>query len=565
MRPALAALAALLWASVAGAATVAVDPVNGRDEAGCGQAIPCRTYGYATASRRIEPGDTISLAPGTYRERIVLRATGTLERPVSLSCSGQPGSCVISGEGQPVVPWDALVIVRGAFVAVSRLSVERVPAGMYGIALVDSHHVELRGLRLDGKGSSGGSLIVTSGRNDWVTLARSSLTNCPAGSTGCTYWRNVSHLAVVGNEFGPVAGGGNYDCNTIIGTTIGLVDGNTCRDSVDGFDEGMDSAGVKLDRVVVRYNRVVGKVTGRAFPISGQYDSTNTLVTGANSGYKNLAQIDQGSCLQAYGGAQDLLLAHNTCVTTGGYGSGIWLETEWDRWVQRVAVRYNLLDSPVASWTPMVVLGSTASTVRACPADAPCPVVGNVIDARERSADSPAVSWAPSAGGAGAVETYSLADWSTRWNSVAGNSGNRRTDAKVALRSGWQFDPRNLAPVAGSPLVDAAEPFCRATSAGTGTAVPVTCTTDPRVLFPVAADFYRVAQNDCFYGTRAIDPTGAGCFDVQVEGCGRRRATVASGSSVSLAGPPCSWKAGAIVHVPYEGAKPDIGALEVRL
>ena len=141
---------AVLWASMAGAATVAVDSVTGRDEAGCGQAVPCRTYGYAVTDRKIEPGDTISLAPGTYRERIILRATGTSERPVSLTCSGLPGSCVISGEGQPVVPWDALVIVRGAFVAVSRLSVERIPAGMYGLALVDSHHVELRALRLSG-------------------------------------------------------------------------------------------------------------------------------------------------------------------------------------------------------------------------------------------------------------------------------------------------------------------------------------------------------------------------------------------------------------------------------
>ena len=564
MRLALAAVAVVLWASVAGAVTVAVDSVAGRDEAGCGQAVPCRSYGYAVAGRKIEPGDTISLAPGTYRERIILRATGTSERPVSLICSGLPGSCVVSGEGQPVVPWDALVIVRGAFVAVSRLSVERIPAGMYGLALVDSHHVELRALRLSGKGASN-NLIVTSGRNDWVTLARSSLTDCPAASTGCTYFRNVSHLAVVGNDFGPVAGGGNYDCNTVIGTTVGLIDGNTCRDSVDGFDEGMDDSGVKLDRVIVRYNRVLGKVAGRAFPISGQYDSTNTLVTGANAIYKNLAQIEQGSCVQAYGGVQDLLVAHNTCVTTGGYGSGIWLETEWDRWVQRVAVRYNLLDSPVVSWAPLVVVGSAASTVRACPVDAPCPFVGNVIDARERQPDSPALSWAPSAGGAGVAETYSLADWATRWNAVAGNSSNRRMDAKIALRSGWQFDPRNLAPVAGSPLLDAAEPFCRATSAGTGTTVPVSCVMDPRVLFPVATDYYRVAQNDCFYGIRMFDPSGSGCFDVQVEGCGMRRATVVSGSSVSLAGPACSWKASAIVHVPYEGARPDIGALEVRL
>lgn len=564
MRLAIAAAIVLWTACHASAATVSVDPTSGRDEAGCGQTVPCQTYTYATTGRRIDPGDTISLAPGTYRERIVLRATGTLERPVSLVCSGQPGSCVVSGQGQPVVPWDALVIVRGAFVAVSRLSVEQVPAGMYGIALVDSHHVELRGLRLDGRGASN-NLIVTSGRNDWVTLARSSLTNCPAGSTGCTYWRNVSHLAVVGNDFGPVAGGGNFDCNTVIGTTVGLIDGNTCRDTVDGFDEGMDSMGVKLDRVVVRYNRVTGKVTGRAFPISGQYDDTTTLTTGSNAVYKNLAQIESGSCFQAYGGAQDLLLAHNTCVTTGGYGSGVWLETEWDRWVQRVAVTFNLFDSPTAVWTPPIVLGSSKSTVRACPADAPCPIVGNVIDIRERGSDWPAVSWAPSAGGLGASETYSMADWSTRWNTVSGNSGNLRTDAKVALRSGWQFGPPNLAPVAGSPLVDAAEPFCRATSAGSGTTVPVTCSTDPRVVFPVSADYYRVAQNDCFYGTRPFEPSGAGCFDVQVEGCGRRRATVVSGSSVSLAGSPCSWKSGAIVHVPYESAKPDVGALEVRL
>src|SRR5262249_14801667 len=149
-----------------------------------------------------------------------------------------------------------------SYVVVRGFRIDHVPNGMYGVAVVDtSHHVLLDRLTIDGTGATH-SLLTTAPAGHHLTLKNSTLVNCPASDTGCTYLDSSANLAEVGNSFGPVGASGNYDCNTVLDVNTGLVDGNWCITTADGFDEGMHSA-APLQGVIVRYN-VVNGATSRA-------------------------------------------------------------------------------------------------------------------------------------------------------------------------------------------------------------------------------------------------------------------------------------------------------------
>jgi hypothetical protein len=63
-------------------------------------------------------------------------------------------------------------------------------------------------------------------------------------------------------------------------------------------------------------------------------------------------------------------------------------------------------------------------------------------------------------------------------------------------------------------------------------------------------------------GTRVADGINYGCFDIQIEGCGIREVFSISGNVINFSGLTCNWKSNAMVHVPWNGSAPDIGALE---
>lgn len=547
---------------------------------GCGVTTPCASYSYllykgcdATGcADNIKPGDTVQFAPGVYKEQVNVTLKGTEKNPVWVTCSGNPGDCTISGAGLGLKPYDALVnLINANYLIFSKMRIANQPQSVYGLAISgDSHHIELRANTFDGTGSSE-NLIVTASRDlHDLTIDRNKITNCPGVSTGCTYLRGVRNLAIVNNEFGPVANTGNYDCNTVIGAQTALIDGNTCRDSADGFDQGMDSSGILLDRVITRYNRVYGTLTARAFPISGQYEgasSPNQFLTGKNTIYKNVVQTSGGSCVQPYGGAQDLLIGYNTCLNTGGYGSGVWLQSEYDYWIQRIYTRFNLFDTSGSNWNPPFILGSVAKTTKACPPEAPCPFVANGLWMGSMPSNALAVQWAPSNGGVGMISYYTYADWVGSWNKVPWNGANFRADPLFVNRAAYS-DLKNVGLNSTSPYKDKADTMCWATSAGYGNAVPVTCgppINDARYFFPSPETFYRLNDADCWAGgARAAYSPSGGCFSIQVQGCGPRKATSVQANVITINGPACSWVAGARVHVPWSGAAPDVGALEVQ-
>lgn len=72
-----AALAIFLGTGLAPGATYHVD-VNGSDNAPCSEEAPCATIRRAASLAR-QAGDVVQVRPGTYRERVVLTAGGTVD------------------------------------------------------------------------------------------------------------------------------------------------------------------------------------------------------------------------------------------------------------------------------------------------------------------------------------------------------------------------------------------------------------------------------------------------------------------------------------------------------
>src|SRR5262249_20335683 len=115
--------------------------------------------------------------------------------------------------------------------------------------------------------------------------------------------------------------------------------------------------------------------------------------------------------------------------------------------------------------------------------------------------------------------------------------------------------------------LNAGDSFCHASAAGSGNTVSVTCAApinDARYYFADPTAFYALANSDCKgRGTRVSDGVDPGCYDIQVQGaCGVRTLPAVAANSVTFGGAPCSWNSGAMVHIPWSGSAPDIGALE---
>lgn len=574
------ALFYFIFSSSSAQATAFVVDSNKIDKPGCGmwRINPCRTYSYlmnkgcdsSGCKDNFKPGDSIVFIKGIYREKINFNLSGSSSKPVIAMCDSAPGDCVIDGSLLQPIPYDALVTIGPARYFVMRgFKIINIPREMYGLALVDesTENILIKNNIIDGIGASNNLFVTGSKSIDYVSFVKNQIINCPAASTGCTFFHESNNLAIVGNHFGPVANSGNYDCNTVVGSSNALIDGNTCKDSADGFDQGMDDGGKFLINVVTRNNRVFGNLKARAFPISGQFEntpSTTNYLTGPNSIYKNVIQTIGGSCLQPYGGAQDIIMAYNTCFNSGGYGSGVWLQSEYDYWVQRIQNKYSIFDSSLQSPLPTILLGSTPKTVRACPSGDDCPFVGNVFYMKERADSYQFASWSPSKLGSGPIYFFTIG-MLNGFNGINQNFDNQRMDPMFSNRS----DPYQLSHLKlqqGSQLIDKGKPFCNASTQGSGNTISITCEKySPRVFFPALDMYYRLQSSECkMTGTRVSDAIDYGCYDIQIEDCGIREVTSISGNDIKFSGLPCSWKSGAAVHVPWTGKAPDIGALEYR-
>jgi hypothetical protein len=586
-----AAALVLAFASVAHAATYYID-ASKSDTANCGTAAAsaCRTYRYWFRSgcdadgcgNNVVAGDTVYFRAGTYNGdggggNIGIPFNGSAAAPITVACMDTPGSCIIDGSGVSAVQWCQLVGIglsgssncspsSASYVIFQGFTVRHAPTGMYTVGVTSSstHHVMIKSNVLDGTGANQNIIMSGNPPIHHVTVVNNTVTNCPQSASGCNWVNEVANMAVVGNAFGPVSSAGNYDCNTFVGVNTGLVDGNTCHDTFDGFDEGMNSS-TKLDRVIVRYNEVYGYNTGRAFPISGN-GASSSGTTGHNILYKNVSHVSHGACFQPYGGADGIDIWYNTVLApaSANWGDDIWLETNYDYWDQNIGVKYNIFDTTSTSPNQPVVLDKGGSTVKACPSGARCPFVKNGIWMAERGGSGPCVYWNPSDGG---LQQYTCDQFATTFNSDHGEmSGNFRANPNFVNRSVAQILSNLKLTLASTAYIDKGNSFCHATSSGSGTSIAVSCDgmiNDARYYFPDPGSFFGLSNNDCKgKGVRAADGIDSGCFDIQIQGCGVRQATSVSASSIAFSGGSCSWTSGAMVHIPWNGAAPDIGALE---
>lgn len=132
------------------AAVYAVDPA-GSDSGPGTTARPWRTIGRAAAA--LEPGDTVLVAAGTYRERVRVERSGAPGRYCTFAA--RPGAePVIDGSGIPVAKDEGLFeIVRASHIRVIGLRV--VDSAQAGIIAENSSDLLIQGNRTERTGSSG--------------------------------------------------------------------------------------------------------------------------------------------------------------------------------------------------------------------------------------------------------------------------------------------------------------------------------------------------------------------------------------------------------------------------
>ncbi|AUY49737.1 right-handed parallel beta-helix repeat-containing protein [Streptomyces sp. CB01881] len=192
----------------AGLSTASATPatlyVNNRPGAACtdsgtgAQAAPYCTVGAAAAVA--QPGQTVEIQPGTYRESLVLTRSGTAEAPITFRSGGGGDSLAAIGMGSAP---DTGVTVRGAsHIRFESLLVE--PNIDKGVLLVDGGH-DVSFSRVTTNGAvhvtGGSSQVVYAGGTVAAVRGQSPFT-VDGGSTGTVLTTN----GINSDSYGPATG-----------------------------------------------------------------------------------------------------------------------------------------------------------------------------------------------------------------------------------------------------------------------------------------------------------------------------------------------------------------------
>jgi hypothetical protein len=135
------------------------------------------------------------------------------------------------------------------------------------------------------------------------------------------------------------------------------------------------------------------------------------------------------------------------------------------------------------------------------------------------------------------------------WIATANNKvGMSACDPKFTALSTSTYAANDFTPQSGSTAIDSGRFLLRAQSAGTN-ATTVTVignggSADPRNYFIAPSSF--------------LDATAD---QIRIEGCGVVRVTGLTATTISFT-PACSWPANAGIHLPWNGAAPDMGPIE---
>lgn len=562
--------------------------------------------------------DTINVLPGTYTGgggtsgwcvgiNRIDAATGLTIQATDATGTYSPLSATISGTGV-TVPAQFGLVTFGAypcgadtttdFVRMQGFRLQNPVAGQNALTTrPPSSHVSLRDWNTNCNGLDQDCWFFRFG--SYLTAVNNTVGPCGNGSYGCFSADFSTNLAEVCNTTGPNWHGvqsapTNVDALTVQNSQRVLVDGHTAIGPyINCLDVGMHTASPVLRDVIVRYSdsrdcgatRNVGDWTGQNIKISGETTvaaSTNMAFYKLVSRYTSTANRNGGIWLTE--GSERSTVAYNTIwdvyVDTGDGTRATLTVNTTGLSAGFMPVFWNIFDSTdptvctVGQACQLNLGGGTACTA------AGCKWVGNRWWYNSLpSPGSGAISFSPSdIGGAYfAVDTTRIGG-GVPFNSTGSNTGNVRADPHWANGSGTMHQLADLKLTAASTnYIDQGGAFCTTTASGgctSGTActIPVTCvgaSTDPRHYFPQPSDYYDLRNSDGYgCGTRAAEANGSsiGVYDIQVEGeCGKQELTSAAASSVTFtSGTACTYSSGAMVHVPWSGAKPDVGALEFQ-
>jgi hypothetical protein len=351
----------VVLAQPAGAVTFHVAP-GGSDASPGTLAAPFRTIQHA--ADLVQPGDTVLVRAGTYREVVTVTRSGIPAAEILFAAF--PGERpVLDGSG--LLPGDELngvfYVLRAAWIRVRGLTVANASPGIQanGFLVEDSQHVTLEGNVTDDTVSSGigvwGCEDVTLDGNEVIRACHGGIQEqiSVGGTRGFSVVRNRVHDAggsAIGGEGICLKDGsseGVARANRVwnVPQKLGIyvdawdkhthdieVDGNLVHDCIDGIVLASEMGGL-LERV-----RVTNNVCYR-----------NTL---------------RGLVVADYGGVSthpmdDLLVANNTFAGngTGGWGGGVAVDS---REARNVVVRNNVV-SGHPSFAILVSTGLPAGAV----------------------------------------------------------------------------------------------------------------------------------------------------------------------------------------------------------
>jgi hypothetical protein len=133
---------------------------------------------------------------------------------------------------------------------------------------------------------------------------------------------------------------------------------------------------------------------------------------------------------------------------------------------------------------------------------------------------------------------------------VVGQSGftMANTDPRFVSTSDTLYQNTNFLLQTGSAAIDRGTFLMLANGAGSGTTIQVRAnggSSDPRNYFIGPTSYYQATADK-----------------IQIEGCGQVTITAMTATSMSFTPSCSSWVNGAGIHLPWSGARPDIGAFE---
>jgi hypothetical protein len=535
-------------ALLAGAATYYVE--GGGEDAGNGTAAhPWRRLQKAANAARA--GDTVLVASGTYPESITFTRSGTaLARIVFKRVGSKPA--IIDGHGLPIGKWGALVGFNDvSYMRLEGFEIRNSPA--YNVWVGgESHHLELLNLDIHDGGSSGIWLDGPKGRAAMSVISGNRVHHHPSG--GITLWNaSGGYYRIEGNEVWANKGIGNFDGIQIGGGNGAshhvVVKGNFVHDngSTNVGEDPIDLGGHALNHHYLVEGNVMSGGTGSFKLHSGQLKAGwyapgvssfhiarfNRLVGKAFVSYEfpnpvaiyNNTLIDCGQCVMFYGEDASKNQSMGDATYVGG-DSG------------RMVWKNNLFFQSSPSGEYVLLTAGPA---------------GATIDLSYRSvrfqnnmykfAAGQRIAWQGVFGPAIDASLFSSYQKSNAPDYPDSGSALTTVDSGRMFVNAAAGD-FHLA--AGSSAIDQGAPLTKAVNDGENS---VTLVVDRASYFQ---DGYCLHE-ECLYVADSIVIGNAP--PVRVVRIDDRTNTIILAS-------PRTWKPGAFVSLPFNGAAPDIGAFE---